>query len=253
MFRRAFTLIELLVTVAIIAVLIGILLPGLSAAREQGKRCVCMSNMRQIAGGIYNYWTEWNSRVPYVETPMTNGTGNPPRSASSVPGFGGAAWTDEDLNAFDRTRWPLSLPNVMMPRYLGEVDGVFACPAARLGWPRQGGRLRMTYRDAGANQPNGVVLDPQRYWYFREHFAFMDGRVLWKLRLELTGNPIEDAQRQAVMRGTYLRDLIRREGERAIGPHKGGIVVITRDLQVEYRSQKVTNEDLAPGFAGSQF
>jgi prepilin-type N-terminal cleavage/methylation domain-containing protein/prepilin-type processing-associated H-X9-DG protein len=46
--RKGFTLIELLVVIAIIAVLMAILMPALNRVREQGKRAVCLSNVKQL-------------------------------------------------------------------------------------------------------------------------------------------------------------------------------------------------------------
>ena len=52
---RGFSLVEMLLVVAMIALLISILLPSLSRARENTRRASCAVNQRQLANGVLSY------------------------------------------------------------------------------------------------------------------------------------------------------------------------------------------------------
>ncbi len=62
--RTAFTLIELLLVVAIIAALVGLLLPALSAARLHAGTVRGLANLDQIGGAAFSYAEDFDQRLP---------------------------------------------------------------------------------------------------------------------------------------------------------------------------------------------
>lgn len=238
--NRAFTLLELLVVIAILAILISILLPSMAAARRRALRTSCQTRLYEVNRAIWEYSVSNEDRVPYVESPMTNQQ------------YGNTSLSDAEVDPFDRELWPNSLQNLMMPLYLGDRKEIWTCPAALRGWPRLDGPLVVTYRDAGVNQPNGIIENNPEH-YLRQNFGFMDGRPMKEARVHFGDNPIENAQLYGLLRGTYLRDMVELDGTKIIGPHDGGINVISREFGVEFRDAATIQDDLAPNGQSVQF
>jgi len=109
--RSGFTLVELLVVVGIIAVLVSILLPSLSRARESAKQVQCLSNLRQLGNAFIMY--------------TNDNKGSFPR-----PGVGTTAWVFEDWIYWEDlpTR---RLEDSAIGKYVGKPfsPNVFRCPS----------------------------------------------------------------------------------------------------------------------------
>ena len=85
---RAFTLIDVLVTIFVVAVLVAIMLPSMSAVRESTRRVLCGSNVRQITIGIAMYADDHRGALPssaFGLQPQTSGSSKSGASSSSTP------------------------------------------------------------------------------------------------------------------------------------------------------------------------
>ncbi len=114
--RRGFTLIELLVVVAVIAILIGILLPALGRAREASLDIKCKNNIRQLGTATQLYW---NDSLDPAFLPIN-------RFAKDQNGR-------IILDANGNKRWQGSLRYsaiTLLAQYLDENKQVFQCPSA---------------------------------------------------------------------------------------------------------------------------
>ena len=122
--RKAFTLIELLVVIAIIALLMAVIIPALSKAKELATAAVCLSNENQLITGYLLYAENYDSYFAdgdtaqagnqgysnYGDGPIHNWVGEPEGDDTSV---------SDKVHGFEYgSLWP----------YL-EAPKVYNCPA----------------------------------------------------------------------------------------------------------------------------
>lgn len=75
--RLGFTLLELLLVIAIIFVLVSILLPVISKARDSAKRAQCINNLQMISKAVLNYVSDNEGALPFAASSNSNMPGPP--------------------------------------------------------------------------------------------------------------------------------------------------------------------------------
>lgn len=152
MVPRGFTLIELLVVVAIIGVLVSILLPALSRARQQARATVCLSNLRSLGLAVQVYLQHNHETFPSFGY-LHGGESNPAQS-----------WINLLAEYYARSGGEV-LGSGSAATLQGEVRDIRRCPSDRSPWygqPRTDGQGKPLWRQTSYASNYYLVADDPR-------------------------------------------------------------------------------------------
>lgn len=156
--RLAFTLIELLVVIAILALLLAILLPGLSLARAKAREVACLSNLRQLQTCAKLYSMDYDGFLLPNRHVYNINTGGP-----------SLGWDDKmtwcaGLAPYDTTTE--NIERALLFPY-NRSTGIYRCPADMARVKTQDGQLLSMRRTRSYNLSQSIngfpYADPRAY------------------------------------------------------------------------------------------
>jgi type II secretory pathway pseudopilin PulG len=146
---RGFSMVDLLVSIAVIALLIGIITPTLAHVKDAADKVVCASNLRQVGLGLTMYADDHEGRYP-EGLATGDGTVDPQ-----------IAHTGEDPNAWNGLGWLVADGYLSTPQifYCPAHQGEHTAEAYADGWMMLDQPIRTNYAYRGVS-PQQTLLNP---------------------------------------------------------------------------------------------
>lgn len=125
--RGGFTLVELLVVIAIAALLMGLLLPALSASRSAAMNAVCLGRFRSIGQAVHLYADDSDDLLPLAD--HAAGFGDPDPIGTRLASWSLALLPYLGARGFDRA--DLTEPDRLAGRFAdwrASIESLYRCP-----------------------------------------------------------------------------------------------------------------------------
>jgi prepilin-type N-terminal cleavage/methylation domain-containing protein len=166
---KGFTLIELLVVISIIALLVSILLPALSSAKEQAKMTVCGVHISGVGKGVILYTSDNKDKLP--NSALTYAT---PPIGEPVVSFMSYEDVSDFYAYYEQPAWapnagPNGIGHLFVNGTLDHMSNIVFCPSMHMtmtnagkgydAWNSKGVVTHANY--AGINANNGPPVNPQ--------------------------------------------------------------------------------------------